>query len=289
MKYFLFALALLTLPALAFAQETGFVPLTNTPFIEQAGNAVDLPNMLNQLYRLCIGIAAVVAVLQIMRAGIMYMGGDSVTEKKEAKNLIALSIGGLVLVLSPVIVFSVINPDILSLKIGGIENLRTQGTGTTTQQTASTTQTGGGGSGQSCPTAPILIASNGICPNGHAEMPAACVASKCSGMTGGKCCYQTTSAQAPANQPANYTPTGPQRFKMAYKDVDFLNSDPALSGRECVTYIDRTLPSLETCQEAEIETGTRLTADEKEFIFVKRCINNELPRHRFMDLPTCAS
>lgn len=139
MKYFFFA-TLLLLPVFAFAQEnTSFIPLTNTPFIEQAGNAVDLENFLNQMYRLCIGIAAVVAVLQIMRAGIMYMGGDSITEKKEAKNLIALSIGGLILVLSPVIVFSIINPDILSLKIGGIENLRPASTtpATTTSSGAS--------------------------------------------------------------------------------------------------------------------------------------------------------
>lgn len=130
MKYALFVLALLIVPALAFAQatttDTGFVPLTNVPFIEEAGNAFSLESFLNGLYRIAIGIAAVVAVLQIMRAGILYMGGDSVTEKKEAKNLIALSIGGLILVLSPVVVFSIINPEILSLKITGIENLKTE-------------------------------------------------------------------------------------------------------------------------------------------------------------------
>jgi hypothetical protein len=47
----------------------------------------------------------------------MYMGGDSITEKKEARNLITLSIVGLILVLTPVIVFNIINPDILKLDI----------------------------------------------------------------------------------------------------------------------------------------------------------------------------
>lgn len=119
MKYALFILGLLILPSLALAQTggPGFIPLTNIPFLTETGNAFNLDSFLNGLYRLCIGAAAVLAVLQIMRAGIMYMGGDSVTEKKEAKNLIALSIGGLILVLSPVVVFSVINPEILSLKI----------------------------------------------------------------------------------------------------------------------------------------------------------------------------
>ena len=129
MKYFkLFVFVLLaSLPLAVFAQtqDTSFIPLTqNTPFLEGAGDASTLPVFLNNLYKICIGLAAVIAVLQIMRAGVMYMGGDSVTEKKEAKNLIGLAIGGLILVLSPVIVFGIINPDILSLKIDGIEKLR---------------------------------------------------------------------------------------------------------------------------------------------------------------------
>lgn len=117
---------LLLTPLMVFAQDntsTAFVPLTSIPGIESAGNAQSLPDFLNNLYRLAIGAAAVLAVLQIVRAGIMYMGGDSVTEKKEAKSLIALSVGGLILILSPVVVFSIINPDILSLKINKLGEL----------------------------------------------------------------------------------------------------------------------------------------------------------------------
>lgn len=137
--HLLVILVLVALPILVSAQATTtatstavdapssqmrFIPLTNVPFIQEAGGAFNLTDFLNGLFRVCIGIAAVVAVLQIMRAGIMYMGSDSgFAEKKEAKNLIALSIGGLILVLSPVVVFSVINPEILSLKIAGVEKL----------------------------------------------------------------------------------------------------------------------------------------------------------------------
>ncbi len=120
------------LPAVALAADTsglGFVPLTSIPGIADAGNASTLPSFLNNVYKLAIGVAAVLAVLQIVRAGIMYMGGDSVTEKKDAKNLITLSIGGLILVLSPVIVFSVINPKILNLEIGGLNDLTTTSLG----------------------------------------------------------------------------------------------------------------------------------------------------------------
>lgn len=126
MKYTLFVLSLLLLPAVVLAEEYGFVPLTNVPFLTDTGNSFDLSQFLNNLYRLAIGVAAVIAVLQIMRAGIMYMGGDSVTEKKEAKNLIGLSIAGLILVLSPVVVFSIINPEILSLKIDRIGELEVE-------------------------------------------------------------------------------------------------------------------------------------------------------------------
>lgn len=118
---FLFPVAVLA----ADTSGLGFVPLTSIPGIADAGNASTLPSFLNNLYKLAIGVAAVLAVLQIVRAGIMYMGGDSITEKKDAKNLITLSIGGLILVLSPVIVFSVINPKILNLEIGGLNDLTT--------------------------------------------------------------------------------------------------------------------------------------------------------------------
>lgn len=131
-QYLLVLLASCALPAIALAAEDtsslGFVPLTSIPGIDAAGNAATLPDFLNNVYKLSIGLAAVLAVLQIIRAGIMYMGGDSVTEKKEARSLITLAIGGLVLVLSPVIVFSIINPKILDLKIDGLDTLLTQDT-----------------------------------------------------------------------------------------------------------------------------------------------------------------
>jgi hypothetical protein len=118
---------------------TGFVSLTNIPALEGAGNSATLPIFLNNVYKICIGLAAVLAVLQLMRAGVMYMGGDSFTEKKQARDLIAMSLVGLLLVLAPTIVFSIINPDILSLKIGNLDQLNIG--------TASTPTTAGTSSG----------------------------------------------------------------------------------------------------------------------------------------------
>jgi type IV secretory pathway VirB2 component (pilin) len=102
----------------------GFVSLTKIAAFEAAGNSATLPDFLNNLYKICIGIAAVLAVLQIMRAGVMYMGGDSVTEKSQAKSIITQSLLGLLLVLSPTIIFGIINKDILSLKINNLDKLQ---------------------------------------------------------------------------------------------------------------------------------------------------------------------
>lgn len=111
--------AILAAPLLAFAQaDDGFVPLTNLPGLSQTISSDTLPDLLNQIYRLCIGAAAVIAVLQIMRAGAYFMfNKGSVAHNEKAKSLIQNSVLGLLLVLSPAIVFGIINRDILNLRL----------------------------------------------------------------------------------------------------------------------------------------------------------------------------
>lgn len=134
MKKALIVLILLVaaaMPFIGYAQEAaeptctkGFCTLTQIDSIKFASNATELPVFLNSLYKICIGLAAALAVLQIIRAGVTWStAGDSHEKISEAKGLITMSIAGLVLVLSPVIVFSIINPEILSLKIGDIDKL----------------------------------------------------------------------------------------------------------------------------------------------------------------------
>jgi hypothetical protein len=97
---------------------SNFVALTNLPGVKDLAAQNNLPAFFNTIYKICIGVAASLAVLQIMLAGVMYMGGDSVTETKQAKEKIQNAVLGLVLVLSPYIVFSIINPKLLDLQIG---------------------------------------------------------------------------------------------------------------------------------------------------------------------------
>lgn len=104
------------LPVAAFAQ--GFVPLTDLPGLSSTEAAPDFTSFLNNLYKLCIGIAAALAVFQIMHAGIKFMTNKgSISENEQAKDLIRGAVLGLLLVLSPVIVFGIINPKILELDL----------------------------------------------------------------------------------------------------------------------------------------------------------------------------
>ncbi len=116
------------LPLLAFAQDTTtqFVPLTSLPGLSDFTSSSDLPAFLNNLYKICIGAAAALAVFQIMRAGFYFMTNKgSVSENEQAKHLLQMSIFGLLLVLSPVIVFGIINPQILSLNFN-VDKLKVQ-------------------------------------------------------------------------------------------------------------------------------------------------------------------
>lgn len=103
-----------------------FIPLTNLPGLTEAANSSSLPAFFNNLYKLCIGAAAVIAILQIMRAGTkFFFNKGSVAQNEEGKQLIQNSVLGLLLVLSPAIVFGIINPDILQLKLD-VSRLETQ-------------------------------------------------------------------------------------------------------------------------------------------------------------------
>lgn len=131
MKYFALLLVLLA-PTIALAQ--GFVPLTGIPGIGTL-NGVDastsLPDFFNILYKLCIGAAAVIAVFQIMYAGFQSITQEgSVIEKGKVRDRIKNSILGLLLVLSPAIVFGVIDPRILNLDIASLDSLQLTGRAT---------------------------------------------------------------------------------------------------------------------------------------------------------------
>ncbi|KND51525.1 MAG: hypothetical protein AB202_03070 [Parcubacteria bacterium C7867-007] len=114
---FLLSTVLLSIPFLVFADDS-FVPLTSLPGLDNVIGESTLPGFINNLYRLLIGAAAIVAVVEIIWAGFLFMNSnDSISANKKAKQKITNAIIGLVLVLSPYVVFSVINPKILDVNL----------------------------------------------------------------------------------------------------------------------------------------------------------------------------
>ena len=126
-KIFLVALSFAPLALLAphvFAQTSNFIPLvpngipglTDTQTVH--GDA-SLANFFNNLYKYLIGASAAIAIIIIIWEGIrIATNQDNVSVLTDGKNRIYQAILGLVLVLSPVLVFSIINPGILNLSIG---------------------------------------------------------------------------------------------------------------------------------------------------------------------------
>ncbi len=129
-------------PHLAWAADTtstNFVPLTNIPAVTQIANDNNLGFFFNNLYKICIGAAATLAVFQLMLAGFTWMtaGGNSENVSK-ARSKIGNALFGLLLVLSPAIVFGIINPRILDLSLD-FESLTSNPNAGTTQTTTPTT------------------------------------------------------------------------------------------------------------------------------------------------------
>lgn len=95
-----------------------FSPLTQLPGIRDAATSGGFADFLNQVYKILIGVGTVLAFFMICYAGFEIMTSrGSVSSNEKAKSRLFNAILGLVLLLSPVVVFSVINPEILNLKL----------------------------------------------------------------------------------------------------------------------------------------------------------------------------
>lgn len=90
--------------------------LTDTA-VTSAVNAGSLADFFNNLYKYLIGLAAVLAIIEIIWGGLEISTKDSVSKQSDGKERITQALLGLVLVLAPVLVFSIINPSILNLSL----------------------------------------------------------------------------------------------------------------------------------------------------------------------------
>jgi len=115
-----------------------FVPIAEIPGLTSNVEATSagLAGFLNNLYKYLIGLAAILAVIEIIWGGLEISTKDSVSKQSDGRNRIKQAIFGLVLVLSPALIFSIINPSILNLSLN-LPELDTK--------SAATTKTGTGG------------------------------------------------------------------------------------------------------------------------------------------------
>lgn len=136
-------------PAPTTGANSGFTALAPIPGLTDSSNtsvvnSSSLANFFNNLYKYLIGLAAVIAIIEIIWGGLEISTQDSVSKHADGKEKIQQAIIGLILVLAPVIVFSIINPSILNLSL----NLPALNTATNPSGgTSGGTGTGGGGGG----------------------------------------------------------------------------------------------------------------------------------------------
>jgi hypothetical protein len=101
----------LLLPVVALAQ---YKPLVGIPGVDP--NA-DFNAYINALYTISIGIAALLAVIKIIIAGVKWMLTDIVTSKQEAKSDITNATIGLIIVIAAVLILNVINPNLTTTSV----------------------------------------------------------------------------------------------------------------------------------------------------------------------------
>lgn len=110
----LFVFILFCAPAVVFGQ-AAYKPLVGVPGIGDGDS--DFGKYINALYALSISVAALMAVIKIIIAGVKYMLSDVVTSKSEAISDIRGSVIGLIIVISAVLILTEINPQLAATEI----------------------------------------------------------------------------------------------------------------------------------------------------------------------------
>lgn len=113
MKFFYTLLVILiSVPFELFAQRIEYTnPMVQLPGYDSgSGNFSDFVNL---IYGLSISVAALLAVVKIVIAGVKWMLSDVVTDKADAKKDIQGALIGLIIIISAVLIIYTINPTIV--------------------------------------------------------------------------------------------------------------------------------------------------------------------------------
>ncbi len=104
---------ILVAPVILFSQPLVYEPLVKIPGLNDTSSS-DLSSFVNKAYAFSISIAALLAVIKIIIAGVKWMMTDKVGSISEAKSDIQSALIGLLIIISAVLIINIINPDILS-------------------------------------------------------------------------------------------------------------------------------------------------------------------------------
>ncbi len=119
---------MLALPSITLAQYTTLVD------IPDLSGTLTFNSFVNALYVLSISVAALLAVIKIVIAGVKWMVTDVVPNKGEAKKDIQNALLGLLIILAAVLILTVINPNLT-----GVTTSITPATGSTPVASTPTT------------------------------------------------------------------------------------------------------------------------------------------------------
>jgi len=119
----LLAFTLLLLPTVVWGATTAeeaaaqsFVPLVGIPYIE-GEKVATFGDYVNAFYYASISIAAFLAVIRIIFAGVKYMLSDIVSSKQDAKKDIRSALFGLLIVVGAVLILNTINTNLTNIRL----------------------------------------------------------------------------------------------------------------------------------------------------------------------------
>lgn len=121
---YLFLITILLSPTVIFAQYT---PLVGIPGIDPSS---DFGAYINALYKLSIALAALLAVIKIIVAGVKWMLTDLISGKEDARKDIEGALLGLLIIIAAVVILETINPNLTKTTVfiapaGEIDNSAT--------------------------------------------------------------------------------------------------------------------------------------------------------------------
>lgn len=200
------SLCLLVLVAPLTALAQAFVPLAPIPGLTDTNalsvaKSTNLASFFNNLYKFCIGLAAALAVIMIVWEGLrIATNQDNVSIITDSKGKIYNAIFGLVLVLAPVLVFSIINPSILNLSLRNLQPLNTA--------TSAGGSVGAGGA-TGVPTGAVADTASGCSVTGTAGILqiALCPTSAAATTWGQSCTWGDLTSKEDIVNPSNGIPT----------------------------------------------------------------------------------